>query len=51
MSIEQFLATWFTNLKTALKLGRSAIGVDVSSQYLGDLVPQRVSNTQMEIQF
>jgi hypothetical protein len=32
-----------------MALGRSAIGVDISDQYLGDLVPERTSNIQMEL--
>lgn len=38
-----------TTLRVAMKLGRSAIGVDISDQYLTDLVPERTSNVQMEL--
>jgi hypothetical protein len=38
-----------TTLRSAMKLGRSAIGVDISHEYLSDLVPERTSNIQMEL--
>jgi hypothetical protein len=38
-----------TTLRVALKLGRSAIGIDLSSTYLEDLAPERLGNIQMEM--
>lgn len=38
-----------TTIRTALSLGRNAIGVDMSDAYLGDLVPKRASNVQMQL--
>lgn len=38
-----------TSIRAAMKLGRNAIGVDISDEYLGDLVPERASNIQMEL--
>lgn len=38
-----------TTLRAAMKLGRNAIGVDISHEYLTDLVPERTSNIQMEM--
>ena len=38
-----------TTLRVAARLGRDAVGVDVSSEYLSALVPQRTGNVQMEL--
>lgn len=40
-----------TTLKMAVALGRDAIGVDLSDEYLEKLVPDRVDNTQIKMQF
>lgn len=40
-----------TTLRCAVALGRDAIGVDLSDEYLEELVPKRVDNTQIKMQF
>lgn len=38
-----------TTLKAAIALGRDAIGVDISEDYLGSLVERRVTGTQIQL--
>lgn len=40
-----------TTLRVAMRLGRSAVGVDISEQYLAEHVAERVSNLQFEMSF
>jgi DNA modification methylase len=38
-----------TTVQAAVKLGRHAIGVDISGEYLNTLVPERLKNTQLAL--